>query len=667
MIINTQRSEFGFLLFLFGVMVLIVGSFLAFEHDIQIWINHTISRLDQSTLPAHWVIPLSIIALLTVDIVLPIPSSLVAVIAASTLGMAIGALTIWLGLTLGCCFGYWLGNRSEHYLASRWLKTNDYQKAQLVAERLGTGFLAVMRGVPVLAETSVIAAGMIKYPFLLFLVITASANSGLALAYAYIGTQAGMNESLALLFFGSVSIPVMAWVVKSLWQIACKDPATASTTGYKKVSKSTFTKLLNPLTTRPVTNQLTTNNVIRNNHKPLEAITARFVMPYEYPIHFTNDAFRLQNKKLIDLLHQKTTPQGSHTFIQCVVIIDQGVVAANPNLLHQIQAYFEFQGEHLRLRTSPLSVLGGETVKQAEQIDRLHHYLWQHHVDRHNVVIAIGGGAVLDAVGYACATFHRGVHLLRMPSTVLAQNDAGVGVKNGYNALGAKNLIGTFSPPIAVLNDLSLLNNLPVRDRRAGLAEAVKVAAIRSHDFFQWMEQHTEELAQFEPKVTQQAIATCAQLHIEQITQKGDPFETGNTRPLDYGHWAAHKLESLTDYQVRHGEAVAIGMALDAYYAHDIGLLPQASLIRLTQLLEHLGFDLWHDALEDSSHPHSPRLFDGLEEFRQHLGGSLCITLLRELGMGEDASHIDLEAMGRALQRLNLTHSPQNASQGTGQ
>src|SRR5690606_4587846 len=140
---------------------------------------------------------------------------------------------------------------------------------------------------------------------------------------------------------------------------------------------------------------------------------------------------------------------------------------------------FQQHHQYIHLKGQPLVVRGGEAIKQASQTDKLYQYLLKHQIDRHNVVIAVGGGAVLDTVGYVCATFHRGIKLLRMPSTVLAQNDAGVGVKNGVNGYGAKNLIGTFCPPFAVLNDFSLLNTLSYRDRRAGLAEAVKVAAIR--------------------------------------------------------------------------------------------------------------------------------------------------------------------------------------------
>jgi len=201
-----------------------------------------------------------------------------------------------------------------------------------------------------------------------------------------------------------------------------------------------------------------------------------------------------------------------------------------------------------------------------------------------------------------------------------------------------------------------LLTNLSTRDKRAGLAEAVKVAAIRSEQFFVWLEAHADALAKFEPQASQYAIVRCAELHLKQISQAGDPFEFGSARPLDYGHWAAHKLEALANYSIRHGEAVAIGMALDAYYAAEVGLLPNEQALRLARLLETLGFQLWHPALSNSMADGTPEVFAGLEEFRQHLGGELCITLLESMGVGREVNHIDSASLLTALQKFHHLH-----------
>src|SRR5574337_1133064 len=270
-------------------------------------------------------------------------------------------------------------------------------------------------------------------------------------------------------------------------------------------------------------------------------------------------------------------------------------------------------------------------------------------IDRHAFVVGIGGGAVLDLVGYAAASFHRGVRHVRVPTTVLAQNDSGIGVKNGVNAFGTKNLLGAFAPPFAVLNDAEFLRTLEPRDRIAGLAEAVKVALIRDRAFFEWIEAHAGALHAGESAALRRASRRCAELHMRQIAQGGDPFETGSARPLDYGHWSAHKLEALSAHELRHGEAVAIGMALDARYSVLAGLLAPGGDDRVVALLARLGFALWHPTLESHDADGRWQLLRGLDEFREHLGGELTITLLRDIGTGEEVHRMDVDAIARAL------------------
>jgi 3-dehydroquinate synthase len=232
---------------------------------------------------------------------------------------------------------------------------------------------------------------------------------------------------------------------------------------------------------------------------------------------------------------------------------------------------------------------------------------------------------------------------------VLAQNDSGVGVKNGVNAFGVKNFLGTFAPPFAVINDSDFLSSLGPRDRIGGMVEAVKVALIRDKTFFNWLESHADALATFEPAAVSRLIRRCAELHMRQISAGGDPFETGSARPLDFGHWAAHKLESLTRHELRHGEAVAIGIALDTRYSVLKGMLTGAEERRILWLLERLGFCLWHPGLEAISDDGSPALLAGLREFREHLGGELTITLLTAIGHGEEVHEMDEVEVLRAV------------------
>jgi 3-dehydroquinate synthase len=264
----------------------------------------------------------------------------------------------------------------------------------------------------------------------------------------------------------------------------------------------------------------------------------------------------------------------------------------------------------------------------------------------------MGGGALLDVAGLASATAHRGVRHIRVPTTVLGQNDSGVGVKNGINAFGKKNFIGTFAPPFAVINDFDLLATLPDRDKRAGYAEAVKVALIRDRGFFESLERDADLLAAFDADAMQRMIYRSAELHVEHIASGGDPFESGSARPLDFGHWAAHKLEQLSDYQIRHGEAVAIGLALDVIYSRNIGLLDAASTARVLELLRKLGFDLFANELTRLDAEHQPMILKGLEEFREHLGGQLTLTMLRDIGTGVEVHEIIPAKMLDALNEL---------------
>jgi 3-dehydroquinate synthase len=375
----------------------------------------------------------------------------------------------------------------------------------------------------------------------------------------------------------------------------------------------------------------------------------RFTVSYEYAVVFTRAGFDPTNPTLADVMGAADAQPRPRS----VVFVDQDVAAARADLVAAIERYFAERDDVPRLVLPPVLLPGGETVKnEAHFIGLMHDMILGNGIDRHSYVVAIGGGAFLDAVGLAASTAHRGVRLIRMPTTVLAQDDSGVGVKNAINRNGGKNQIGTFAPPWAVVNDADFLETLPARDRIAGMAEAVKVALIRDGDFFCWLEGNADALALFEPAAVEHLIRRCAELHMRQIAEGGDPFEQGSVRPLDFGHWAAHKLESLSRYHLRHGEAVAIGLALDTCYSVLAGMLAPGAETRVAVLLENLGFRLWHPALARSGVDGRPVVLAGLDEFREHLGGALTITLLSGLGRGIEVNQMDETLIGRAIDWL---------------
>lgn len=367
-------------------------------------------------------------------------------------------------------------------------------------------------------------------------------------------------------------------------------------------------------------------------------ITQVFTARYTYEVCFTRSVFDPRNSVLARSV-ARLAPDRCHAL---TVFIDEGVAASWPELALQIESYVAVHAEQLRLSGAPMVVPGGEPCKSDRQIlHTLYRRLHDGHVDRHSFVVAIGGGAVLDAVGFVAATTHRGIRLVRIPTTVLAQNDSGVGIKNGINLFEQKNFVGTFALPFAVINDIEFIETLHPRDRIAGMAEAVKVALIRDQEFFTWLERNADALALFERTRVRKMIRRCAELHMHQIAHGGDPFETGSVRPLDYGHWAAHRLESLTGHQLRHGEAVAIGIALDSRYSVLSGRLGAGEEVRICSLLENLGFRLWHPALEQTTRAGYPAVLQGLQDFREHLGGELTVTLLAGIGTGMEVHEMD--------------------------
>jgi len=374
------------------------------------------------------------------------------------------------------------------------------------------------------------------------------------------------------------------------------------------------------------------------------AISVEFV----HRVHFTKNIFGLGNSLLKEVLEASPGQVP-----RVLIVLDESLHQAQPALVQQIETWFRNHAKAAQLVCPPLILEGGERAKNSYfQVSEIQSQIDRHHIDRHSYLIAIGGGALLDLVGLAAATAHRGVRHVRIPTTTLSQDDSGVGVKNGINAFGKKNFIGTFAVPWAVINDFELLASLTPRDKRAGYIEAVKVACIRDLEFFQAIEQDAEALANFEPEAMQRLIYRCAELHVNHIATSGDPFELGSARPLDFGHWAAHKLEQISDYRIRHGEAVAVGIALDVIYSRRLGFLDAASAERILKLTEELGFETYANELQHVDSEGSLMVLRGLEEFREHLGGQLTITLLQRIGQGFEVHDMQSSAVIAAIHEL---------------
>ena len=378
----------------------------------------------------------------------------------------------------------------------------------------------------------------------------------------------------------------------------------------------------------------------------LKPIEQSFAVNFKYSLHFTSGLFESNN----DLFAEVIRSYKPNEKVKLLFVIDNGVLKNHPKLSESIKEYCLLHNNQL-LFTECLVTPGGEKSKNNHvNVDKIIAAINNNAICRHSFVVAIGGGAVIDMAGYAASVAHRGVKLIRIPTTVLAQNDAAIGVKNGINAYNKKNFIGTFAPPYAILNDSKFLTSLEQRDWIAGVAEAIKVALIKDEVFFNTIKKNAIKLKERDMDEMLNTIYRCAEMHMEHIAKGGDPFESGSSRPLDFGHWSAHKLEQMSNYSLRHGEAVAKGIALDLTYCQLMGFISVEILDEILAVMTEIGFDL---SIPISGDNEIQELLKGIEEFREHLGGELTITLINGIGKKMDVHKIDIELMKKAVNSLN--------------
>jgi len=369
-------------------------------------------------------------------------------------------------------------------------------------------------------------------------------------------------------------------------------------------------------------------------------------VPFEYPVYFTRDLFHSDNSLVVDALNR----MGELRCHRVAVFIDSGVADAHPFLEHQIVAYFETHAGDAELAAAPVTVPGGERAKNGwDAVHKLTGVLADLHLDRQSYVIAVGGGAVLDMVGFATAIVHRGLRLIRAPTTTLSQNDAGIGVKNGINNQGQKNFIGTFSPPFAVMNDSRFLLTLSFDHWIGGIAEALKVSIIKDAQFFTFLSSHADAFKARNLSAMEKAVRRCAILHLDHIGSSGDPFEFGSARPLDFGHWAAHKLEIMSDYKIGHGNAVSMGICIDSCVAMQQGFITEDEMNSILGAFLACGLPVWDGILKQRRGNGMLEILEGLEQFREHLGGRMTITLPHGIGKKIEVDHIDTETVEKSI------------------
>ncbi len=373
-----------------------------------------------------------------------------------------------------------------------------------------------------------------------------------------------------------------------------------------------------------------------------------FKVNYQYEVIYTRGLFNAGDRTVTRILGENRS--------NVMIFLDDKVAEAFPALARQAQQWADRHPDIMNLIVPVEIVPGGETIKKGwETINAMTRRMMDAGLCRHSYVMIIGGGAVLDAVSFAAAIFHRGVRQIKVPTTMLAQDDSGVGVKNGINHQGVKNLFGCFYPPDAVIIDYNFLRTLESRDILSGVAEVLKVAFIKDKNLYGYIRDNAEKIRANHWPTLEYLVLKSSGLHLEHIGS-GDPFEKGSSRPLDFGHWSAHKLETLTGNEIRHGEAVAIGMALDIYCAALLEMISPHLAQEMVETMQACGLVLWHDVLNQRD-PSSGqlRLLEGLEEFREHLGGRLTLAMPTGIGKFVDVHELPNPIVESALNMLQAS------------
>ena len=299
------------------------------------------------------------------------------------------------------------------------------------------------------------------------------------------------------------------------------------------------------------------------------------------------------------------------------------------------------------LQVDVMQMGDGEAEKNLQVYQQTMDFLLAARHNRSTCLIALGGGVVGDLCGFVAATFQRGVDFVQIPTTLLAQVDSSVGGKTAVNHPQGKNMIGAFHQPLAVLADTATLGTLPSREYAAGLAEVVKYGVIEDAAFFEFLEQHSDDLLAKDGAVLSQVILRCCAIKAEVVS--ADERESGRRAILNYGHTFGHGIEKLCGYgQWLHGEAVAIGMVMAARLSVAVAGLDESVVMRLTALLRRLGLPT---ALDQASRKVATieAMMDVMGLDKKVVDGRLRFIVASQLGQVQVRDDIDAAVVRNVL------------------
>jgi 3-dehydroquinate synthase len=312
---------------------------------------------------------------------------------------------------------------------------------------------------------------------------------------------------------------------------------------------------------------------------------------------------------------------------------------------------WRFHGKRLRSiaggGNAPALIPDGERAKTLQTVARLYDAFIRRRLNRSSTVLAFGGGVVGDVAGFAAATFLRGIRVVQVPTTLLAQVDSAIGGKVGVNLASGKNLAGAFHPPSLVLCDPDVLSTLPRREFRAGLYEVVKYGVIASRSLFDLVSSNLKPLFAHDQSLLTPLVADCCRIKAEVVA--ADERESGPRRTLNFGHTIGHALEAVTKYRrFRHGEAIAYGMLAAAHISTARGLLPEDDEARVKDLLVRMG------PLPVVTDLRVAEVLDAMQHDKKITDGRLHFVLAQGIGATQIVPDVTTAEIKTALKTIGL-------------
>ncbi|MTI81192.1 MAG: 3-dehydroquinate synthase [Firmicutes bacterium] len=313
-------------------------------------------------------------------------------------------------------------------------------------------------------------------------------------------------------------------------------------------------------------------------------------------------------------------------YVQELKLGKKVLLVSNPTVMNLYGETVQRSLREAGFKVTAAEVPDGEEAKSLLQAEKLYDVMFDAGLDRQSPVIALGGGVVGDLAGFVAATYMRGVPFIQIPTTLLSQVDSSVGGKVAVNHPQGKNIIGAFYQPKLVLADTNTLNTLDKRDVLSGLAEVIKAAIIKDAKFFSWLEENINQVLELKPDSLAFIIEKSCGIKVKVVEE--DETEQGQRAILNYGHTIGHAVETLNGYgNYRHGEAVAIGMVVEAYLAQELDLIDIEVVRRIESFIKKAGLPT-----EIPTGMHQDDIIASMYKDKKTVGGALTFALIKEIG-----------------------------------